>query len=46
MKRKLFLTAMVVSSILAVSCSKDDNNTTTSTLDKQLSNLKPVAFPE
>ena len=44
--RKFFVkTAMVASIILAVSCSKDDNNTTTP-LDKQLSNLKPVAFPQ
>ena len=30
MKRKLFLTVMVASAILAVSCSKDDNGGTTS----------------
>ena len=46
MKRKLFLTAMVASVILAVSCSKDDKGDTTDPVAKQLSNLKPVAFPE
>ena len=46
MKRKLFLTAMVASAILAVSCSKDDNGGTTDPVAKQLANLKPVAFPE
>lgn len=46
MKRTLFLTAMVASAILAVSCSKDDNGGTTDPVAKQLANLKPVAFPE
>jgi flavomodulin len=46
MKRKLFLTTMVASVILAVSCSKDDNGGTTDPVAKQLANLKPVAFPE
>ena len=45
MKRTLFLTVMVASAILAVSCSKDDNGGTTDPVAKELANLKPVAFP-
>lgn len=41
MKRTLFLTVMVASAILAVSCSKDDNGGTTDPVAKELANLKP-----
>lgn len=45
MKKNIFLTAIVVSAILAVSCSKDNDNGTTDPVANELANLKAVTFP-